>query len=130
MPDFLAGVFHIQSGPVTLPHVVAGKAKLLAVLGRERRPDFPNVPLLKEIYPAMDFRVWFGIFAPVGTPQAIVSKMSQAMNNVAADPGLRQVLFGIAMTPNSGTQKDLAALLRDDHGRYGKIIRQFNISAQ
>jgi len=40
MPDFLAGVVHIQSDPVTLPHVVAGKAKLLAVLGHERRLDF------------------------------------------------------------------------------------------
>jgi tripartite-type tricarboxylate transporter receptor subunit TctC len=55
MPDFLAGVVHIQTDQLTFaPHIVAGKAKLLAVLGHERRPDFPNVPLLKEIYPAMD----------------------------------------------------------------------------
>lgn len=129
-PDCLAGVFHIHADPVTLPHVVAGKAKLLAVLGRERRPDFPNVPLLKEIYPAMDFRVWFGIFAPVGTPPAVVSGMSQAMNKVAADPELRQVLFGIAMTPNPGTPDELASLLQRDYERYGKIIREFNITAQ
>jgi tripartite-type tricarboxylate transporter receptor subunit TctC len=68
MPDVLAGVVHIQIDPVTLPHIVAGKAELLAVLGHERRPDISNVPLLKEIYTAMDFRVWFGIFAPPGQP--------------------------------------------------------------
>src|SRR5215831_6825988 len=100
MPDFLAGVVHIQSDPVTLPHVVAGKAKLLAVLGRERRPDFPNVPLLREIYPALDFRVWFGVFAPPGTPQTIVDAMSRAMNKVAVDPELRQIFFNIALAPN------------------------------
>jgi tripartite-type tricarboxylate transporter receptor subunit TctC len=49
MPDFLADVVHIQSDPATLPHIVAGKAKLLAVLARERRPNFPNVLLLQEI---------------------------------------------------------------------------------
>jgi tripartite-type tricarboxylate transporter receptor subunit TctC len=80
----LAGVVHIQSDPVTLPYLVAGKAKLLAVLGHERRPDFPNVPLLKEIYPALGFRVWFGIFAPPGAPQSIVAAMSYAMNKVVA----------------------------------------------
>jgi tripartite-type tricarboxylate transporter receptor subunit TctC len=66
LPDLLAGVFHVYSDPVTLPHISAGRAKLLAVLDRERRPDFPNVPVLKEIYPALDFLLWFGIFAPPG----------------------------------------------------------------
>jgi hypothetical protein len=101
--DFLTGVVHIQSDPVTLPHVVAGRARLPAVLGHERRPDIPNVPLRKEIYPAMDFRVWFGIFAPSRTPQSSVAATSYAMNKVAADPALRKTLFAIAMAPNPGT---------------------------
>jgi tripartite-type tricarboxylate transporter receptor subunit TctC len=130
LPDFLAGIFHVYSDPVTLPHVAAGRAKLLAVLDRERRPDFPNVPLLKEIYPALDFLLWFGIFAPPGTPQAIVQSMSQAMNKVAREQELRQHLFNIAMTPHPGTPEELAALLRSDYERYEKIIRQFNISSQ
>jgi tripartite-type tricarboxylate transporter receptor subunit TctC len=111
-------VVHIQTDPVTLPHVVAGKAKLLAVLGRERRPDFPNVPLFSEI-----FRVWFAIFAPPGTPQSIVAAMSRAMNKVAADPELRQTLFGMAMAPNPGTPEELATLLRNDFEKYGKLYR-------
>jgi tripartite-type tricarboxylate transporter receptor subunit TctC len=130
LADFLAGVVQIHSDPVTLPHVAAGKAKLLAVLDRVRRPDFPNVPLLKEIYPALDFRVWFAIFAPSGTPPSIVGRMSQDMNKVARDPELRQNLFNLALTPNAGTPEELAVLLRSDHERYGKIVRQFNISAQ
>jgi tripartite-type tricarboxylate transporter receptor subunit TctC len=130
LPDFLAGVFHVYADPVTLPHVVAGKAKLLAVLDRKRRPDFPNVPLLKEIYPALDFLLWFGMFAPPGTPQAIVTRMSQAMNKVSADPELRDVLFNVAMAPHPGTPDELAALVRSDYERYGKLIREFNISSQ
>jgi tripartite-type tricarboxylate transporter receptor subunit TctC len=130
LADFLAGVVQIHADPVTLPHVAAGKAKLLAVLGRERRKDYPDVPMLKEIYPALDFRVWFGLFAPPGTPRPIVSSMSQAMNDVARDVELKQNFFNIALAPNPGTPEELEVLLRNDYERYGKIVRQFNISAQ
>jgi tripartite-type tricarboxylate transporter receptor subunit TctC len=93
MPDFLAGVVnHGRSGTLAP-----------AVLGRERRPDFPNLPLLKEIYPPFDFRVWFGIIAPPGTPQSIATAMGEAMNNIVRDPELRQMQFGIAMAANPGT---------------------------
>jgi hypothetical protein len=60
----------------------------------------PRYPLLKEIYPALDFRVCFGIFARTGT---IVAAMSYAMNKVAGDPQLHQTLFAITMAPNPGT---------------------------
>jgi len=130
LPDFLAGVFHVYSDPVTLPHVAAGKAKLLAVLDRTRRPDYPNVPLLKETYPALDFLLWFGIFAPPGTPPSIVTRMNQALNKVATEPEVRETLFGVAMAPRVSTPEELATLLRSDYDRYGKLIRQFNISSQ
>ena len=78
----------------------------------------------------MDFWVWFGIFAPPGTPKSIVAAMSYAMNKVAGEPDLRQMLFAIAMAPNPGTPEALTMLLRDDYEKYGAYIRQFNISAQ
>ena len=78
----------------------------------------------------MDFRVWFGIFAPPKTPQSIVAAMSYAMNKVASEPELRQTLFAIAKAPYPGTPEALALRLRDDYEKYGAHIRQFNISAQ
>jgi tripartite-type tricarboxylate transporter receptor subunit TctC len=127
LADFLAGVVHIHADPNTMPHISAGKAKLLAVLDRGRRPDYPNVPLLKEIYPDLDFQVWFALFAPPGTPEPIVRKMSQEMNKVARDPALREHLFGLALTPQSGTPEELGALLRKDFERYGNLVRQLNL---
>jgi tripartite-type tricarboxylate transporter receptor subunit TctC len=113
-----------------MPHVSAGKAKLLAVLDRDRRPDFPNVPLLKASYPELDFQVWFAMFAPVGTPEPIVRKMSQEMNKVAREPEMRQRLFGVALTPYAGSPEELATLLRLDHERYGKLVRQLNLRVE
>ena len=130
LADFLSGVFHIHADPNTMPHVSAGKAKLLAVLDRGRRPDFPSVPLLKEVYPELDFQVWFALFAPPGTPDPIVRKMSQEMNKVAREPELRERLFGVALTPYAGTPEELGALLRRDYERYGKLVRQLNLRAE
>ena len=130
LTDFLAGVFHIHADPNTMPHASAGKVKLLAVLDRDRRSDFPHVPLLKEIYPELDFQLWFAMFAPPGTPGPIVRKMSQEMNKVARDPELRDRLFGVALSPYPGTPEELDALLRKDFERYGKLVRQLNLRAE
>jgi tripartite-type tricarboxylate transporter receptor subunit TctC len=127
LADFLAGVVQIHADPNTMPHVSAGKAKLLAVLDRNRRPDFPDVPLLKEIYPELDFLAWFALFAPPGTPPAIVRRMSEAMNTAARDPELRPLLLKTALAPNPGTPEELDALLRKDHERYGNLVRKLNL---
>ncbi len=127
MSDFLANIVQIQADPITLAHVPSGKAKLLAVLGRERRPDYPNVPMLKEVYPEMDFVVWFGLFAPVGTPPQIVARLSEALRTAAADEELRKNLAPLAMTTAKTTPEETKALLHADFERYGKLIKQFNI---
>ena len=113
-----------------MPHVSAGKAKLLAVLDRDRRSDFPQVPLLKEIYPELDFQLWFAMFAPPGTPEPIVRKMSQEMNKVAREPEVRERLFGVALSPYPGTPEELDALLRKDYERYGKLVRRLNLRTE
>jgi tripartite-type tricarboxylate transporter receptor subunit TctC len=127
LADFLAGVVQVHADPNTMPHVSAGKAKLFAVLDRNRRPDFPDVPLLKEIYPDLDYLVWFALFAPPGTPTAIVRKMSEAMNKAARDPELPPLLLKTALAPNPGTPEELDALLRTDFERYGKLARLLNL---
>ena len=130
MTDFLANVVQLQADPITLQHVPTGKAKLMAVFGRERRPDYPNVPMMKEIFPEMDFIVWLALFAPLGTPQAIVDKLAATSSKVAADPELKKQLFELAFTPTPSTPAETRAMLETDFARYGKITRQFNIKAE
>jgi tripartite-type tricarboxylate transporter receptor subunit TctC len=131
LADFLAGVVQIHADPNTMPHVSAGKAKLLAVLDRDRLPDYPNVPTLKEIYPSMDFLVWFALYAPVGTPKAIIDKMASEIKKVSdANPDLKPLLAKSALSPSPSTPEELAALTAKDHDRFGKIIRELNIKAE
>ena len=127
LSDFLAGVVQIHADPNTLPHVSAGKAKLLAVLDRGRRPDFPNVPLLTEIYADLDFLAWLAVFAPTGTPSPIVLRMSEEINKVARDPDLRRLLLNSGLASHPGTPEALSALMRKDYERYGNLVHQLNL---
>ena len=131
LADFLAGVFHIHADPNTMPHVATGKAKLLAVLDRNRRPDYPDVPILREVYPELDYILWFGVLAPPGTPKEIVQKFSKELAKISADKEVKDLLFKVAATPNPDATPDaMAALMRKDFDTYGALIRKLNIKAE
>lgn len=130
LADFLAGVFHIHADPNTMPHIAAGKVNLFAILDRQRRPDFPDVPVLREIYPELDYVVWFGVLAPAGTPRAIVEKFNGELAKIARDPQIKDQLFKVAVTPNPGTTAEMTALIRSDYDRYGALIKKLNFKAE
>lgn len=130
LADFLAGVTQLHADPNTFPHVTAGKAKLLAVVDEKRHPTYPDVPVLKELFPAIDMLAWFGIFAPAGTPADIVRKFNEELNKVALDPDLAPYLLKLALRPNPGTPEQLAKVVRSDFDRYGKLIREQNLRAE
>lgn len=127
LTDFLSGVGQVFSEGNVLPHVQAGKARLLAVVDSERHPDFPNVPMLSEVYPEADLINWFALFAPTGTSQAIIQKLSVQMNTIARQPDLNTHFLKLALRPRAGTPEQLAAVLRKDYDRYGKLIRDLKI---
>ncbi|MBS0243564.1 MAG: tripartite tricarboxylate transporter substrate binding protein [Proteobacteria bacterium] len=130
LTDFLAGVVQINGDPPVLSHVISGRAKLLAVVAKERRSDFPNVPRLQEIYPEINVTVWFALFAPAGTPQPIIDKVAAAFNAVAREPEMKGILLNFAMIPNAGTPAQLASLLRESYDRFGRTIKEANIRAE
>lgn len=131
LADFLAGVVQVHADPNTLPHVTAGKAKLLAVSDRQRHPSFPNVPLMKEIYPELDFVVWFAMYAPAATPPAIIKKMNAAVNKIIAeDKALREVFLKTALAPLGGTPEELAELMKTDFARYGDLTKKLNLKTE
>lgn len=127
LSDFLAGVTQVFSEGNILPHVHAGKARLLAVVDSQRHPDFPNVPMMSEVYPEADIINWFGLFAPVGTPAPIVARMAVELNKIAREPEIQAQFLKLALRANAGTPEELAALLRKDYDRYAKMVKQLNL---
>ena len=127
LADFLSGVHQIHVDPNTFPHLAAGKGKLLAVLDTQRHPTYPNVPMLSEIYPELDYLGWFAVYAAAGTPEAIVRKMAAELNKVARQTDLRDNFLKLALSPNPGTPEALAALTRKDFDRYGVLVKKLNL---
>lgn len=130
LPDFLAGVTQLYLDPNALPHVKSGKVKLLAVFDSERHPDFPNVPTLREVYRELDDIWWFGLFAPAGTPDPIIRRLSQEMNTIAKGEEYKAQVAKVSLRPKAGTPEELAAILRKDHERFGKLARELNLKME
>jgi tripartite-type tricarboxylate transporter receptor subunit TctC len=127
--DFLAGVVQVFADPTAAPHIKAGKVRLLAVTG-ERHPEYPDVPTFGETYPDADFVGWNGLFAPAGTPDAIVRKLNQAMSEIAKTPEIAAMLLKVGQFPHAGPPQELSAILRKDYDRYGKLTRELNIRVE
>src|SRR5262249_23376041 len=74
------------------PQIKAGKARPLACFGAQRAPAFPEVPTLKELGYNIEFYLWVGMFAPKGTPDAIVDQLRDISRKAAADPAFVQAM--------------------------------------
>ena len=127
LPDFLAGVTQVYLDPNALPHIKAGRLNIVAVFDSQRHPDFPNVPALREVYPELDDVWWIGMFAPAGTPDAIIQRLNQEIVRIARSDEYKAQMARLSLRPYPGTPQDLAAILRKDYDRFGKLARELNL---
>ena len=130
LPDILGGTVQVFVDPSGMPHVYANKLKLLGVFNAQRHPDFPDVPSVGEIYPGANTSSWFGMFAPAGTPPAIVKKMNAAMATVAATPELQAQLVKFASRATINTPEEFAALMKTEYERLGGLIKKYKLTME
>ena len=128
--DTLAG--HIQLVAVNalevLPHVKAGKLRVLAVLSPARSGVLPEVPSITESgYPGFEASVWYGFVGPAGMPQAVVARLHAEVQKALAAPEVRDRLAGAGGEVLPGPTERFAALLASEKARYEKLIRDARI---
>ncbi|MGE0224422.1 MAG: Bug family tripartite tricarboxylate transporter substrate binding protein [Acetobacteraceae bacterium] len=128
LPDILGGTVQVFVDPSGLPHVYAGKLKLLGVFNQNRHPDFPDVPSVGEVYPGFSTSSWFGMFAPAGTPPAIVAKMNAAMATLAQTPELQAQLLKFASRASWNTPEEFAGFMKSEYVRLGGLIKKYKLS--
>jgi tripartite-type tricarboxylate transporter receptor subunit TctC len=75
--------------------IKAGKLKPLAGFGAQRAPSLPDVPTMKELGYNIEFYLWVGMFAPKGTPDAIITTLREAAKKAAADDKFRQAMSNL-----------------------------------
>ena len=107
-----------------------GKLKVLAALSAQRVSTMPDVPTIAESgFPGFEANVWHAFIAPKGTPPAIVAKLNAEIHKALADPEVKDRLANLGAEVSPSTPEALAALVRSEHERYGKLIREANIKA-
>jgi tripartite-type tricarboxylate transporter receptor subunit TctC len=121
----------VQYVPTFVPQVQSGMLKGLAVTSRKRLPGLADVPTADESgLPGLDATSWTALFAPAGTPRAIVDKINGRVNEYLHSDTGRDQLAKIWMTPTGGTPGQLADYLKSENAKWGPIIKEANISLQ
>jgi tripartite-type tricarboxylate transporter receptor subunit TctC len=114
----------IVDPPPTVPQVKAGKLKALAVTGSERLPELPNVPTMAEAgFPSVDVHLWSGMFAPAGTPPAIVAKLEKSLHDAIHDPGVSARLQNMAINPSNDTPEQFKQLIESDIVKFRNVVQ-------
>jgi tripartite-type tricarboxylate transporter receptor subunit TctC len=129
--DLVAGQVNVifDALPAAIGNVRAGKLKILALTGKSRHPNFPDVPTFAEAgLPDYAPTAWIGLFAPANTPAPIVAKLSDAMQKAAAqNPELiaRWRAFGGDL--KAQTPAEFTAFLKQDDALWGPAIRKAGV---
>ncbi|VCU71139.1 Tripartite tricarboxylate transporter family receptor [Pigmentiphaga humi] len=115
---------------VVAPHIAAGRLVALGAAEKERSPLMPELPTLAEQgFPNTATGAWYGVFAPKGTPAAVVDKLNKEFNAALQMPDTVAKLKNQWEVPLGGSPEDLARMAKAEYEDYGKIIKAFNISA-
>lgn len=104
-----------------------GNVRVLAVLSLERLPLLPNVPTMKEQGVDISVSIFQGIFAPARTPEPVVALLNQAVARGLQDPQMLEILRGQASVAEPMTTPQLASLVTEEQGAWGRVIRNANI---
>jgi tripartite-type tricarboxylate transporter receptor subunit TctC len=129
LTDLLGGQIDFLFDPgIAIPHIKAGKLRLLAVGSPKRSPLFPDTPTLAELgLKGFDADTVFGFYAPAGTPAAVVGRLNAEINRIIATPAVTERIDAIGGVPAPMSPAEFAAKAAEDSKRFGAIIRERHI---
>jgi tripartite-type tricarboxylate transporter receptor subunit TctC len=114
----------IADGPPTIPQVRAGKERALAVTTAARSPDLPNVPTMIEAgYPEVSATFWNSVFAPAGTPPAVIARLEKALSEAVRDPDVAGKLKAVALVPSNATPAQFAHIIDSDIVKFRGVVQ-------
>jgi len=131
--DVVAGRVDLYFDAVisSAPQIKAGRLKALATASVRRARVLPQVPTMAEAgYPGVELDFWFALFAPAGTPQATLHKLHEAFAAALQSPEVARRFGDQGLDIVSSTPEELAALIRADSERLGRIVREAGVRVE
>lgn len=114
--------------PNLLPQSKVGKIRILGITDAKRSPAAPDIPSIAETIPGYEFKNWFGLIAPAGTPKAIGAKINGDVNAALNAGEVRQRLLEQGFEVLGGSAAEFTQLIDEDTVRFGRALRQAGIS--
>lgn len=127
VPDLLSGRVQtmIETGGGVMQLLKSGKLRALAVTGRQRSALLPEIPTFVESgFPQMVSTVWGGVFAPAGTPRAVLERVSEAAARAAKDPAHREQVATLYNEAVSSTPDEFRAFVNAETAKYAEAVRR------
>jgi tripartite-type tricarboxylate transporter receptor subunit TctC len=125
LTDLVGG--HLDMGIDNLPSALAlvksGKLRALAVSSAKRSALVPELPTLDEFYPGLQAVAWQGLFAPAGTPDAVLDRLEREVNDLLRQPDVVATLAQGGSTPVGGARADFASFVKAETLRWGEIVK-------
>jgi tripartite-type tricarboxylate transporter receptor subunit TctC len=125
MNDLIGGQMSVYFGgiPVQLPMIKAGKVRALATSGLKRSSQMPDVPTMAEAgVPGYEMDVWYGLFAPRGTPKAVIEKIAADAIRIMQAPDMRERWNSVGVDPAGTTPAEFARQYRAEIGKWAKVV--------
>lgn len=124
VPLTIAGVSNV------LPHIATGKLIPLAITGTNRSPLAPNIPTFSELgVKDTNVTLWFGMFAPAGTPETVLRQLNDQLNAVLKSSELVAHIAGSGFEASGSTRAELAATVQREQPAFAAIIKSAGIKS-
>jgi tripartite-type tricarboxylate transporter receptor subunit TctC len=130
MTDVMGGQVDVYIGSLAslLPHVKSGKLNAVAVTTAKRAAQAPNTMTMQEGgVKDMDASIWVGLFAPAGTPPAVIERLNKEVNRVLKTPETAQKIEAGGVSVVGGSSKDFAEFVKKDYANWGRIVKESGI---
>ena len=133
LPDLLGGRVTTMMADLVVvgPTIKDGRLRALAATSLERSKFLPTLPTMAELgFPGYEVTVWFGVFAPAGTPADIVARLNGEMRKYLATPEAKEGFEKLGHEAAPSSPEELRAQVVSDADKYGRIIRDANIKLE
>lgn len=130
--DVIGGQVQLGIGAYTSlsPHVLSGRARLIAVTNPVRVPNKPELPIFAEAVPGYDSRGWFGYVAPAATPREIVVRLNEEINRAMKQPDVAEKMVAAGLIIVAESPEFFGEMIRSDYAKYGKLARDIGFQPQ
>jgi len=133
IPDLAQGSVAILFDNVmtSKPHLDSGRLNSLGISSLKRSDIVPDIPTIDESgLKGFDSWNYFGIFAPAGTPKAVVDRVNGEMNKILGDPAINERFRQLGFDITGGTPQDFVNVIASESAKWSKVIRDANVKAE